>query len=108
MFRKLSCWFCKYGNRITYNNRVILRKIKNRNNDLESSDVNTWQSVKTRRGLMSKAGSYFSIDQDEFSISKDGKKTLRKLHLDRHKVEQQKVLSNLVWNSTLTKKIFSF
>ena len=45
---------------------------------------------------MSKAGSYFSIDQDEFSISKDGKKDLQKLQLDRHKVEQQKVLLNLV------------
>ena len=52
----------------------LLSEIKNKNNDFETSNINTRQRVKNRGRLISKAGSNCSIDQEEFYFSNDGKK----------------------------------
>ena len=49
----------------------LLSKIKNRNNDLETSDINTRRRVKARRRLISKADSDCSISQEN-RFSNDG------------------------------------
>ena len=41
----------------------LLSKIKNRNNDIETSDINTRRRVKTRRRLISNTDSDYSVDQ---------------------------------------------
>ena len=53
----------------------LISEINNRNNDLETSDVNTRRRVKARRRLISKAGSDCFIDQD-VSFNNDGKKKI--------------------------------
>ena len=51
----------------------LLSKIKNRNNDLETSDINTRRRVKARRRLIAKVDSDYSISQEN-CFSNDGKK----------------------------------
>ena len=54
----------------------ILNKIVKRNNKIVSSDVNTRRRVKARRRLISKSSSEYTVDQEEFSFSVDGKTNL--------------------------------
>ena len=60
-----------------------MRIIKNRNNDLETSDKNTRRRVKARRRLIFKAGTNFSIYQEAFILVMMVRKYSQQLQLDR-------------------------
>ena len=54
----------------------ILNKRDKRNKEIVSSDVNTRRRVKTRRRLISKSSSEYTIHRDAFSFSVDSKTRL--------------------------------
>ena len=73
----------------------LLSKIKNRNADLETSDIHTRRRVKTRHRLFSKTGLDFLLIKMYFLLVMMVRKKSRKLQLNRQEEEQQNILFNL-------------